>query len=48
MQATYYISRACDYAPGRTNCDGAPTPIAPPQGLKMLVGDLTRRYAITT
>ncbi|KAM0254543.1 hypothetical protein ACHAQJ_006648 [Trichoderma viride] len=41
--ATYYIDRACDYAPGRTNCDGAATPIAPPAGLKMLVGDPNRR-----
>ncbi|PTB62010.1 hypothetical protein BBK36DRAFT_1163344 [Trichoderma citrinoviride] len=41
--ATYYIARACDYAPGRQNCNGAPLPIAPPAGLKMLVGDLNRR-----
>ncbi|KAL7930775.1 hypothetical protein V8C35DRAFT_133915 [Trichoderma chlorosporum] len=41
--ATYYIQRACDYEPGRTNCDNTPIPIAPPPGLKMLVGDLTRR-----
>ncbi|UKZ67872.1 uncharacterized protein TrAtP1_009031 [Trichoderma atroviride] len=41
--AAYYIQRACDYAPGRTNCDQAPLPIAPPQGLIMLVGDPNRR-----
>ncbi|TQV99776.1 WSC domain-containing protein [Cordyceps javanica] len=43
--AAYYIKRACDYAPGRQNCDGAPTPIAPPRGLRMVTGDpLLRTY----
>lgn len=37
--AAYYIKRACDYAPGRRNCDGAPAPIAPPRGLRMISGD---------
>ncbi|TQS32076.1 hypothetical protein Golomagni_07618, partial [Golovinomyces magnicellulatus] len=37
--AAYYINRACDYAPGRKNCDGAPAAIAPPKGLRMLVGN---------
>ncbi|KAK7217869.1 hypothetical protein V2G26_005872 [Clonostachys chloroleuca] len=35
----YYIERACDYAPGRTNCGTAPKPIAPPQGLRMVTGN---------
>lgn len=38
-QAAYYIARTCDYAAGRKNCDGAPAPIAPPKGLRMVVGD---------
>ncbi|OAA67602.1 hypothetical protein ISF_03778 [Cordyceps fumosorosea ARSEF 2679] len=43
--AAYYIKRACDYAPGRQNCDGAATPIAPPRGLRMVTGDpLLRTY----
>ncbi|CEJ87191.1 Putative WSC domain-containing protein [[Torrubiella] hemipterigena] len=37
--AAYYIARTCDYAAGRKNCDGAPAPIAPPKGLRMVVGD---------
>ncbi|OAQ99300.1 hypothetical protein LLEC1_00732 [Akanthomyces lecanii] len=37
--AAYYIKRACDYAPGRQNCDSAPAPIAPPRGLRMVTGD---------
>ncbi|KAK5996302.1 hypothetical protein PT974_03057 [Cladobotryum mycophilum] len=41
--AIYYIQRSCDYAPGRTNCDGAAPPIAPPAGFRMLAGDLNRR-----
>ncbi|KAJ3485421.1 hypothetical protein NLG97_g6818 [Lecanicillium saksenae] len=43
--AAYYINRACDYAPGRKNCDGAPAAIAPPRGLRMVVGDpMLRTY----
>ncbi|KAG5922085.1 hypothetical protein E4U53_003734 [Claviceps sorghi] len=36
--AGYYMSRACDYAPGRRAC-GNTTLRAPPQGLRMTVGD---------
>ncbi|OAA40947.1 hypothetical protein NOR_05529 [Metarhizium rileyi] len=37
--AAYYINRACDYVPGRQNCNGAPHAKAPPKGLRMVVGD---------
>ncbi|OAQ93330.1 WSC domain-containing protein [Purpureocillium lilacinum] len=37
--AAYYINRACDYAPGRNNCNGTPYAKAPPAGLRMVVGD---------
>ncbi|KAM3519547.1 hypothetical protein NHJ13051_007425 [Beauveria bassiana] len=37
--AAYYIKRACDYAPGRQNCNNATAPIAPPRGLRMITGD---------
>lgn len=42
-QNAYYIDRTCDYQPGRQNCDGAPGAIAPPAGLRMVVGSPTRR-----
>ncbi|UNI22897.1 hypothetical protein JDV02_008740 [Purpureocillium takamizusanense] len=41
--AAYYISRACDYAPGRRNCNGSPAPKAPPAGLRMVVGEPSLR-----
>ncbi|PHH78570.1 hypothetical protein CDD80_6681 [Ophiocordyceps camponoti-rufipedis] len=37
--AAYYIDRACDYAPGRRNCDNTPHARAPPAGLRMVVGN---------
>ncbi|KAG5970350.1 hypothetical protein E4U55_001725, partial [Claviceps digitariae] len=37
--AGYYMSRTCDYAPGRQNCSGTPLAKAPPKGLRMIVGD---------
>ncbi|KAK2605860.1 hypothetical protein QQS21_003700 [Conoideocrella luteorostrata] len=37
--AAYYLNRACDYAPGRTNCDNTPYAKAPPKGLRMVVGN---------
>ncbi|KHO01249.1 uncharacterized protein MAM_00250 [Metarhizium album ARSEF 1941] len=37
--AAYYIDRACDYAPGRSNCKNSPHARAPPKGLRMVVGD---------
>ncbi|KYK56567.1 uncharacterized protein DCS_03567 [Drechmeria coniospora] len=37
--AAYYINRACDYAEGRTNCNGMPHARAPPAGLRMVVGN---------
>lgn len=47
-QAAYYLDRACNYEEGRRNCDGAPSSIAPPKGLRMVVGDPMRRYAVNT
>jgi len=41
--AVYYLLRACDYAPGKKNCDTSPVPMAFPYGLRMIAGDLTRR-----
>ncbi|KAG6006745.1 hypothetical protein E4U21_006730 [Claviceps maximensis] len=37
--AGYYMSRTCDYVPGRRTCNGTTTTRAPPKGLRMLVGD---------
>ncbi|KAL4865310.1 hypothetical protein BDV12DRAFT_211101 [Aspergillus spectabilis] len=37
--AAYYLSRACDYAPGKSSCDPSVLPRAPPAGLRMLTGD---------
>ncbi|RCI16640.1 hypothetical protein L249_2572 [Ophiocordyceps polyrhachis-furcata BCC 54312] len=37
--AAYYIDRACDYVPGRQNCNDAPHGRAPPAGLRMIVGN---------
>ncbi|KAF9889453.1 hypothetical protein FE257_007355 [Aspergillus nanangensis] len=37
--AAYYLSRACDYAPGKTTCDPSALPQAPPKGLRMVTGN---------
>ncbi|KAF4507312.1 hypothetical protein G6O67_005965 [Ophiocordyceps sinensis] len=41
--AAYYIDRACDYVPGRQNCQNTPYAKAPPAGLRMVVGDPSLR-----
>ncbi|CAI6013883.1 hypothetical protein V2G26_003837 [Clonostachys chloroleuca] len=41
--AAYYLPRTCDYKPGRQNCNGAPGPVAPPAGLRMVTGDPFRQ-----
>ncbi|KAG5929020.1 hypothetical protein E4U42_007447 [Claviceps africana] len=37
--AGYYMSRACDYVPGKRVCGNTTTLRAPPKGLRMVVGD---------
>ncbi|CAM1508697.1 Fc.00g055450.m01.CDS01 [Cosmosporella sp. VM-42] len=46
--AAYYLNRACNYAEGRQNCNNAPASIAPPKGLRMVVGDPSRRTLNTS
>jgi len=41
--AVYYLLRACDYVPGRKNCDNTPIPLAFPYGFRMVAGDPFRR-----
>jgi len=41
--AVYYQLRACDYAPGLKNCDGAKIPMAFPDNFRMVAGDPYRR-----
>jgi len=41
--AIYYQLRACDYVPGRRNCDNSTIPMAFPDGFRMVAGDPLRR-----
>jgi len=41
--AVYYLLRACDYAPGKKDCNTSPVPLAFPYGFRMIAGDLSRR-----
>jgi len=41
--AVYYQKRACDYAPGIRVCDKSKTPLAFPDGFRMVAGDPYRR-----
>ncbi|KAJ6441360.1 pantothenate transporter liz1 [Purpureocillium lavendulum] len=39
----YYIDRTCNYEPGRQDCSGTKGAIAPPAGLRMVVGSPVRK-----